>query len=205
MGELKLKYPNAGKSYEEYLQIDESSELRSEYVYGEIFAMAGASMNHNQFAGNLFFLFRLGLKNSKCRTYMSDMRLEIQYEAIYYYPDVILTCSETDLSNKKSVSNPILLVEVLSKSTADKDLHDKLQHYLKIPSLQYYMVVAQDEVSILLYERTSLGWGIRIFTNENDTVDLPLIGMNLAVNDIFEGAIWEEKIEKRSDEGIEEE
>jgi len=75
-------------------------------------------------------------------------------------------------------------------------LHEKLQHYLQIPSLQYYLVVAQTEVSILLYERTSLGWGIRIFTDENDTLDLPLIGMNLAVKDIFDGTIWEEKVEK---------
>jgi len=64
MGELKLKYPNIGKSYEEYVQIDENSELRNEYVYGEIFAMAGATMNHNQIAGNLFFPISLRAKKA---------------------------------------------------------------------------------------------------------------------------------------------
>lgn len=204
MGEPQLTHPNVGKSYEEYLQIEENSELRNEYVYGEIFAMAGSSMNHNRISMNIAFELHRRLKHGKCRTYMSDMRLQIQFEAIYFYPDVLVTCSENDLTNGKSVSNPILLVEVLSASTANKDLNDKLRHYLQIPSLQYYLIISQTEISVLLYERTSLGWGFRFFTDENELIDLPLIGLNISVKDLFEGVIWEENEEKAQSDFVEE-
>ncbi|MFN0203093.1 MAG: Uma2 family endonuclease [Bacteroidia bacterium] len=190
MGEHKLSvYQQV--TPEEYLQMEEKNEFRSEYVYGEVFAMAGASMNHVTACLNLSFSLRTQLKGKKCRTLMSDTRVKLAEGNIYYYPDVVVTCSEKDLKDGKSVSEPTLLIKVLSGSTMEKDLNEKLQHYLAIPTLEYYMVVSQYKISIILYVRTDIGWGVLLYHAANEVITLEKIGVMIKVEDIYEGIDWE--------------
>lgn len=192
MGELKLdqKY-----SYAEYLAIDEASEIRYEFLHGEIVAMAGSSKKHNEISGNLFALLRLQAKRkgNQCKTFMSDVRLEIKAKDVYYYPDVLLSCSESDLANEKAVKEPFLIVEVLSESTANKDKSEKLIRYLQIPSLNYYLIIAQDSPEVYLYERIEENWMLRFFTELSQEIYLPKMDVTLLMTDIYEGLVFEEK------------
>lgn len=192
MGELKLdqKY-----SYAEYLAIDEASEIRYEFLYGEIFAMAGSSMNHNRIARNASNNLHAQIKGKgkKCDTFMSDIRLEIKNQSIYYYPDVVITCNEADLAYGKGIKSPMLIVEVLSESTANKDKSEKLIRYLQIPSLNYYLIIAQDRPEVYLYERIEQNWMLRFFTELTQEIDLPKMDVSILMTDIYEGVVFEEK------------
>ncbi|MFN0203583.1 MAG: Uma2 family endonuclease [Bacteroidia bacterium] len=193
MGAHKLPETYLQYTPEEYLQMEEKNEFRSEYVHGEIFAMAGASMNHNQAATNLLIQLHLELKkrNAKCRTFVSDMKLKLYQGSVYYYPDLVVTCSEKDLKDGKAVTEPTLLVEVLSATTMEKDLNEKLHNYLAIPSLQYYMVVSQYKISVILYVRTDIGWAVLLYQKEEDVVHLEKMGVSFSVSTIYEGINWE--------------
>ena len=184
MGEPNIKHYY---TFEEYFAIEEASELRYEYSRGQIFAMAGASLNHVRIAVRLSSTLLTGLKGKKCDTFMSDARLDMAMFQRYYYPDVMVSCSEQDTKNGKMVKEPSLIAEVLSESTAAKDTREKLIAYLQIPSLQYYLIISQDNIEITLYERTETGWSVRFFTYENDVIALPKLEIQLAVKDIYEG------------------
>ena len=116
---------------------------------------------------------------------MSDVRLEVKRNAIYFYPDLILTCDEEDIKNKKSISNPCLVVEVLSPSTEAKDLNEKLDSYTKIPSVMYYIVVGQTPFSVKVYERANHFWKFVLYTQAEDVIPLPLLDLSLNMTDIY--------------------
>lgn len=193
MGALQLTHTHTA---EEYFAIDESSEFRYEYINGDIYAMAGSSTNHNVIGGNIFASLREAIKKAGkgCRTYMSDVRLYISNRNRYYYPDVMLTCHEDDLKNKKNAENPSLIVEVLSESTNDKDFGEKLFSYMRLPSLQYYLILSQESVRIHLYERKEEGWYVQLFDETSTEIALPLLAMTLSISDIYENIVWENEL-----------
>lgn len=182
-------------SFDEYLKIDENSELRYEFIHGEIVAMAGSSIAHNRISRNLCFDIhtKLKRKGKNCEPFMSDIRVKIFGENIYYYPDVVVSCEELD-NNQKYLSSPIFIAEVLSESTANKDTSEKLFNYLQINSLCYYMVIAQDRVAIQLYERKEDGWLLHLFSQLTDEVILTQMDIQLSVSDLYQGINWEEQI-----------
>lgn len=184
MGEPNIKHYY---TFEEYFAIEESSDIRYEYSRGQIFAMAGASLNHVRIGVRLSSSLLMGLKGKKCDTFMSDARLDVAMFQRYYYPDVMVSCSEQDAKNGKMVKEPSLIAEILSESTAAKDTREKLITYLQIPSLQYYLIVSQDNIEITLYERTETDWRVRFFTNESDVIFLAKMDIYLALKDIYEG------------------
>lgn len=190
MGILKLAHHYTPA---EYFSIDESSEFRYQYIDGEIFAMAGGSMNHNELSGNLYTLLRSGIKQAgkKCKTFMSDIRLYIGGRNIYYYPDVMVTCSETDIKEGRNAQEAILVAEVLSDSTKSYDLSDKLFNYMQVPSLQYYLIIEQDKVGIYFYERTEKGWLVQTFDKPEQEIALPLLSLSISVQAIYENIVWE--------------
>jgi len=191
MGEPKLTHHQY--TFEEYEEITQTSELRYEYWYGELYAMAGSSMNHNILSGNLFFLLRSHLKNrgEKCIPFTSDIRLNVKEKSIYYYPDVLVTCSEKDLKNGKQASEPILVAEVLSKSTALRDTNEKFLAYLELPSLQYYLLISQDRTAVRIYERAEKGWTMYIFTDLTQHFYLEKWDISINLADLYEGILWE--------------
>jgi len=142
-------------SIEEYLQGELVAEIKHEYIDGYVYAMAGAKLNHERIAGNLFGEFRQHLKKTPCEVVSSDFKVYVE-DAKFFYPDVMVMCNhengEDDYTDK-----PILIVEVLSGSTQRKDRTLKRLAYQTLASLQEYILIEQDFVEIEVCRR-SLGW-----------------------------------------------
>jgi Uma2 family endonuclease len=146
---------------EEYLHRERKAESRSEYFRGEMFAMAGASANHNMIVLNAGFHLRERLRRKPCRVYRSDLRLRIEATDLYSYPDRSLVCGEPQLDSDSGdvLLNPVVLVEVLSDSTEAYDRGKKFEHYRTIPSWRHYLLIAQDRYAIDCFSRQSDdGW-----------------------------------------------
>ncbi|TXH77407.1 MAG: Uma2 family endonuclease, partial [Thiothrix sp.] len=127
-------------SPEEYLAGEALAEFRHEYVAGEVYAMAGASERHNRITLNIAFQLRAKARGSQCGVFMNDMKLRIQQGERFYYPDVMLGCSQED-SHEFYKDKPCLIAEVLSPSTETTDRREKWLAYAQIPSLHYYLLV----------------------------------------------------------------
>jgi Uma2 family endonuclease len=129
-------------SPDEYLQIEEKSPIKHEYVNGRLYAMVGASQAHNTIAGNLLTALRSHIRGSGCRVFISDMKVCIEHRNCYYYPDVVVSCDQRDQETPISLRFPRLIVEILSDSTEAFDRGDKFQDYQTIESLQEYVLIS---------------------------------------------------------------
>ena len=131
----------------EYLAFERKAPEKHAFYRGEIFAMAGASREHNLIAGNIFAELRQQLKNRRCEAYVGDMRVRVDSLGLYTYPDVVVVCGEPEFANEDvdTLLNPVLLIEVLSESTEDYDRGMKFKQYRQLPSLKEYLVVSQTE------------------------------------------------------------
>lgn len=174
---------------EEYLSRERYAEHKSEYVAGEIFALAGASERHNLIVGNVFAGLHAQLRQRPCKVYASDMRVKVQATDLYTYPDVVALCHEArfDDNQQDTLLNPMLIVEVLSESTERYDRGKKFAHYRKLESLQEYVLIAQDTYHIEHYIRQPDNqWLLSESDNVQDTIHLPSIDCHLAVADVYD-------------------
>ncbi|CAN5297771.1 Uma2 family endonuclease [soil metagenome] len=142
-------------SVEEYLELEESSTVKHEYVGGMIHALAGASDRHNRIAGNIFAALLGAARGGPCRVYISDMKLQIS--DVFYYPDVMVACEPPETENPTYRSDPCLLVEVVSGSTEATDRREKLLVYRNIPTVRAYLIVEQDQRRIERHFRDDEG------------------------------------------------
>jgi Uma2 family endonuclease len=138
MGHAAPKLPMTA---EEFLAWDADQPMRHEFVRGEVFAMAGAEERHVMVAGNIYSALRAHLRGTPCRTFISDMKLRVREADAYFYPDVMVTCSPADAQAPMTKSEPLLLADVLSPSTASFDRGDKFAAYRSLPTLQEYLMV----------------------------------------------------------------
>ena len=140
---------------EEYLTIERNSDFKSEYVGGKIYAMAGASLEHSIITINVAGEFYTQVKGAPCRTYSSDMRVRVSSTGLYTYPDVTVVCGEPEYLDDRGdvLLNPTVIVEVLLPSTEAYDRGEKSEHYRRLPSLTYYIVIAQDRRWVEHYAR----------------------------------------------------
>lgn len=146
---------------DEYLALEEASQGKYEYANGKIYAMAGASPQHDIIVNNLTLLIGMALRTSVCRTHTPDRRLKAGRQ--YYYPDLMVTCSrEQQLA--QNVTEPVLIFEVLSPSTAFRDHNEKREVYTTIASLQAYYLVSQDTPCVTAYERHGEQFRREIYT-----------------------------------------
>ena len=178
-----LKSP--GITFDEYLKGERDVELRSEYAGGEIYAMAGASETHNTISGDFYARINIHLPE-RCRVWQSDMKVvgkTLDQQPFSYYPDIMAACEEDDDANDYYRTNPILIVEVLSKSTQRTDLNEKLDSYKQIDSLLEYVVVSQNTPWIRVYRRRN-NWQLEAFGAE-DSLVLESIDLELPVTDIY--------------------
>lgn len=185
MGEAALKLK--ALSSEDYLCEEATRALKHEYVDGQVYALAGATDQHNGVAGNIYFRVRQALDKGPCRAYISDMKLRVQTELThrFYYPDVMVTCS--DDAHELYKAAPSLLVEVTSPSTASVDRREKLLAYQAIPELRDYLIVSADERYLERYRRDDAeGWWYHEY-REDGTVKLPYLGLDLTLDDVYEG------------------
>jgi Uma2 family endonuclease len=143
----------------EYFAYEDSIEGKAEYCNGEIFDMAGASLNHNRISSNLHFELRKALLGKGCEVFPGDMKIQLKTEDAYYYPDISVFCGPIDLIDDRDdiASNPMLLVEVLSDSTRHFNRGDKKHQYMTLPSLQEYVIVEQNRALVDVYWRNPLG------------------------------------------------
>lgn len=139
-------------SVEEYLDGEQKSEIRYEYIAGEVFAMAGAGEKHNRIAGNFFFHLRAAARGKPCGVFISDMKVRVTQREAFYYPDVMVACDPQDAAPLYKEA-PCLIVEVLSPATETTDRREKLLAYRTLDSLRYYLLVAQDTRRIEIYQR----------------------------------------------------
>ena len=168
---------------EEYLVFERTSDTRHEYIDGEIFAMAGASRTHNRIAGNLFTAIDLHLRDTPCRVFISDMK--VQVGSRFYYPDVLVSCSDVaDEPDDYYETAPNLIIQVLSDSTEVDDHKHKRLAYQQLPSLEEYVLVSQITQQVEVYRRQSEGWTIETYTADN-TVHLQSIDLTLAMAAVY--------------------
>lgn len=178
--------PRHQYSFEEYLELEESSPVRHEFYAGEIYAMAGGTPEHAALAARVIVLLGQQLGASPGRVYSSDLRVRVLATGLATYPDVTVLCgpSERDPNSHTHVTNPKLLVEVLSRGTADYDRGEKLEHYRQIPSLEAVVLVSHDAVRVDLWSRGSASWALQSF-GAGESVPLVAIGCSLSVDDVY--------------------
>lgn len=172
---------------DEYLEFEEESTVRHEYVARQIFAFAGAKESHNLIVVNLITSLRTAARSTTCRVYPSDMLLRVAEDA-FYYPDVMTVCDPED-TNDTYKTRPCTVIEVLSPSTSSVDLREKLLTYRRLPSLKAYVIVYQDEMRVKTISRDANGawWEAEVAGEGNVLFPCPELELTLAeiYEDVF--------------------
>jgi len=178
-------------SVEDYLAGELLSEIRHEYVDGEVFAMSGTSKNHNRIAGNTFYRFRSLTRGTGCGVYMSDVKVRIEAGNRFYYPDVVVSCAPSD-GEAYFERNPCLLVEVLSPSTEATDRREKWLAYRGLASLRYYLLISAQEPQVEAYCRQPSGGWVHLTLSEDEplAIDCEGLRLTLSLQDIYEDVRW---------------
>jgi Uma2 family endonuclease len=172
-------------SPEDYLAGEEVSPIKHEYRRGHVYAMVGARKPHGVVAGNLLTLLNNHLQDSPCIALQSDTKVHLAEADCYYYPDVVVTCDERDLSTTDEfVRFPKLVIEVLSKSTASFDRGDKFADYQTSPVLEEYVLVSQTEPKVECFRKTEAGWVGQTY-GPAETVCLKSVGLSVAIAAIY--------------------
>lgn len=173
---------------EEYLSMEREAEYKSEYLDGYIYAMAGASMEHNTISANLARLIGNNFVGRPCRVFSSDMRVQVQDRNFYTYSDVVAVCGKPVLTDSKmdTLTNPTARFEVLSPSTEGYDRGKKFELYRKLESLQEYVLLAQDRAFVEHYVRRGSNWVLSDISNLDGTLQLDSIQCELALRDIYD-------------------
>jgi Uma2 family endonuclease len=178
---------NSHLTPEEYLQLEETSSIKHEYIDGEVYAMAGATDAHVTIALNIAILLRNHLRGSGCRVYISDMKARIESKNRFYYPDVMVTCDERDTNNSTYKEFPKLIIEVLSDSTEAFDRGDKFADYQFLASLEEYVLVNTKKARIECYRRTENNlWLLQFYTLDEQNFKLASIEFQGNIIDVYE-------------------
>ena len=184
---------------EEYITLErkaipDAETVRSEYVKGKIIAMSGASREHNLITSNLSGELRNLLKGSECETYANEMRVSTPSTSSYFYPDVVVVCEEPRFEDDvfDTLLNPIILVEVLSPSTEAYDRGEKFIHYRQLPSLQEYILVAQDKICVERFIRQENNWILTDFQNLEELLPLISVQCELPLREIYDRVTFPE-------------
>jgi len=173
---------------EEYLALERAAEYKSEYLDGEILAMSGASIPHNDIASNINWQLRTALQGRPCRVWGSDMRVRVATTGLYTYPDVTVVCGPLEIADdqRDTLLNPTVIFEILSPSTEGYDRGEKFAHYWQLPSLTDYVLVAQDRVRVEHFQRQGDSWLLAAFISLDATLHLASLASDLPLNLIYE-------------------
>jgi Uma2 family endonuclease len=174
---------------DEYIAFEETSDVRHEFYFGKLYPMAaGTTDNHNEVKNNVYVAMHNVFRKRGCKVYDENLKVQLAENALYTYPDILLTCDDRDLKDRHIKRYPSLIVEVLSESTAAYDRDGKFKAYQKIPSIQYYLIVESRWQCAELYTRTEKEdvWTYQIFTNPTDIIQFPKIDFSLPFSDIYE-------------------
>jgi Uma2 family endonuclease len=194
--------PQSATTPEQYLANEREAEFRSEYFGGEVFALAGASRRHIRVVTNLLFRLESQLLTGPCNVYANDMKVRIPNSGLYLlgekenkvdapdytYPDIVVSCGDEEFLDEEGdvLLNPVLIIEVLSKSTESYDRGRKFEHYQSIESLKEYLLVAQLPQRIERYTRRSVNeWLYTDFRSPDDIIRLESIDCELLMSDVY--------------------
>jgi Uma2 family endonuclease len=172
---------------EEYLKWESQQEVRHEYVNGELFAMTGGTIPHNDIALNLYTALRPHLHSRGCRINVSDVKVEVSPTSPYYYPDIIVSCDPRDLNARRFIQYPKLIVEVLSPSTEAKDRGAKFTYYQTMPSLQEYVLIDSEKVAMECYRRGEGRLWLYYPYRAGDVISLSSIEFECPISLLYEG------------------
>lgn len=179
---------------EEYLELEKSSEEKYEFYDGEVFAMAGGSLEHNTISANVIRSLGNKLEDTACRVLSSDMRLKVPLALPYRYPDVTVVCGEPvieKLQGQPLLLNPVLIVEVLSDSTEAYDLGKKFTAYQSIESFREYLLIAQDSPHVIQHVRQDDGKWLRSEHHGLDAVlALESLKVALPLSEIYQRVVF---------------
>ena len=172
---------------DDYLATEADAPVKSEYLAGEVYAMAGCTAVHNQLSLSFAGLLLAHLKGKPCRTFISDMKVKLRYdgEDTVYYPDVMVDCSGL-APDAVLATDPTVVAEVLSQSTERTDRREKWFLYRNIPSLQEYVLIDQIRPEVTIFRR-SAHWSAEILATPDAVLDIPSIGFRCTVGDIYAG------------------
>jgi len=171
---------------EEYLAWEPEEDIRYEYIHGEVLAMTGGTIPHNDIAINFCTALRPHLRSRGCKINVSDVKLQVSPQNIYYYPDIIVSCDSKDINDRKFIQNPILIAEVLSPSTSSKDRGEKFLHYLKIPTLQEYILIDSENISVERYCRGEGRMWLYYSYTDGDTITLSSVDFELPMELLYQ-------------------
>ena len=180
----------------EYLALDESSEDKYEYRNGRVYAITGSSPNHALITVNAGTEININLGNDDCAVYSSDLKIHVATSTVrsYRHPDFSVVCGDLEHANDRTdlIVNPILLVEVLSPSTALIDRNEKLEEYTHLASLRDFLLISQDRPRVELYTRQDSGkWTYEAVTGLDSTIYLPSLDCTLALSRIYRRVVWD--------------
>lgn len=182
--------PKQVYSVEEYVEFDREAEGRYEYFDGGIFDMAGGSPDHARIGGNIYARLQERLRGRECEAFNSEMRIKVPAAPPYRYPDASVVCGKAvfeDVLGQIMLVNPVLIVEVLSKSTKGYDLTEKFLAYQSIDSFKEYLVVSQTQPQVIQHLKQADGrWLRHDITDSNGSVTLETINATLSLHEIYE-------------------
>ena len=185
---IKMRY-----TVEEYLEMERASDVKHEYYRGEIFAMSGASDNHNWIYINVTGELYNFLKGKSCRPYGSDMRMHIPENTLYTYPDISIYCGDVTTTDKErdTALHPAVIIELLSPSTRSYDLGKKFELYKAIPTLKEYILIDTERIAAKSWRINAHNyWEPEEYKSLQDTVVIPSVAVSLSMKEIYDGVVF---------------
>lgn len=172
---------------DDYFAVEASSGVKHEFYQGEIFAMAGASVAHNHLSANVLTALRGAVRPHGCSAFGSDLRVKTP-DGLFTYPDVMVVCGPIALTQDRpdTVTNPQVIIEVLSDATRDYDRGEKFSLYQAIPGFQEYLLIEQDRLCVEHWQRQPTGdWTLQTYTSLDTTLALSTLGVSLPLREIY--------------------
>lgn len=182
-----LQHSQRHYSEDDYFAVEANSGVKHEFYQGEISAMVGASLAHNHLSANVLTSLRGAVRQKGCSAFGSDLRVKTP-DGLFTYPDVMVVCGPISLAQDRpdTVTNPCVIVEVLSDATRDYDRGEKSTLYQAIPTLQEYLLIEQDQVCVEHWQRQSTGdWTVRTHTSLDATIFLSTLGILLSLQEVY--------------------
>jgi Uma2 family endonuclease len=176
---------------EEYFELEKNSEIRHEFYYGKLIEMPGESKQANLIANNILVEWQKPLKKKGYHIYVKDVKTQVKTSAIYRYPDLVIA-PKTDDADDYLIKQPVLIVEVASDDSMSRDSGTKLKEYSNLPTLQYYIIVYQEEMMVQLYSRTDKNWSFEIFDMPTDVIHCPFLNIKITLSDIYDDIVFAE-------------
>ena len=176
---------------DEYFELEKHSDIRHEFVNGKLIPMPGESVIANRIADNCGFSLRTQLNKKDYNTVRSDVRTIIKKGKKYRYPDVSVA-KRSEITETHAITNPELLIEVSSEQSAKTDNETKLNEYITLPSVQYYLIISQYEMLVQLYKRDDQGWRFEVYSELSDEIKFSKLDSSLFLSDIYENAYFAE-------------